>query len=177
MRRAAPRARQWARAESSASWTTSGIQTGCASAQTRPGRPMPRAKVACRLAASKSGKLTDGAVQISTHRKAAASRSIIHSAPCSQPSDSQIARRISARPRQTSRHRPAHARRRAPPSVGGYRSLLPIEGHRLPSPYSRVFIGGLFDRASAPHRQPPLHRRGHQLRGVLLDEMPGARES
>ena len=76
------------------SCTTSGIQMDCAAAQTRPGRPTPRVNVSSRLAASKSGKLADGAVQISTQRSASTSRSSIQSAPCSQPSDVQIASRI-----------------------------------------------------------------------------------
>ena len=51
------------------SWMTSGAKKGSAVFQTRPGRPIPGTKVICRLAASSSGKLTPGAVQVSTHRR------------------------------------------------------------------------------------------------------------
>ena len=43
-----------------ASWTTSGIQAGSACAQTRPGRPIPRANVVSRLAASNRGNRLTG---------------------------------------------------------------------------------------------------------------------
>ena len=76
------------------SWTTSGIQAGSPVAQTRPGRPTPRANVRRRLVASNSGNASSGEVQILAQRRASASRSIVQSAPCSQPSVSQMASRI-----------------------------------------------------------------------------------
>ena len=58
------------------------------------GQSNARRKRRLRLAASKSGKRTPGAVQISPQRRSPASRSMAQTAPCSQPSASQIASRI-----------------------------------------------------------------------------------
>ena len=52
------------RAESSGRRTTSWIHAGSPVAQTRPGRPTPRAKVVARLMASNSGKRVAGAFQM-----------------------------------------------------------------------------------------------------------------
>jgi hypothetical protein len=73
---------------------TSGIQAGEALAQTRPGRPTPRRKVVRSLAARNSRKRSGAALHISAQRRQSLSRSTVQSAPCSQPSDSQIACRI-----------------------------------------------------------------------------------
>jgi hypothetical protein len=74
--------------------TTSGIHAGAAVAHTRPGRPMPGLKVVLRLIAWNSGNRNAEALQFSVQRRLFVSRSTVHSPPCSQPSDSQMACRI-----------------------------------------------------------------------------------
>ena len=59
----------------------------------RPGKPWPRGNVAAQLAISNSGNVRPGSVQMFAHRSTSAEGSIVQYAPCSQPSDSQIASR------------------------------------------------------------------------------------
>jgi hypothetical protein len=76
------------------SLTASGIQAGWRLAHTRPGRPMPLAKLVLRLTVVNRSNWDEASGHVAKQRSTPAPRSTRQSAPYSQPSASHIASSI-----------------------------------------------------------------------------------